>query len=66
MINESDKKELYGVEAVEFAHQHLKKIKSSPDTWETEYICEKTGERWVLDYPHSECQGGGPPRLRKV
>ncbi len=66
MINDSNKEELNGAKAVEFARKHLKEIKSNPDTWETEYICEDTGERWLMDYPHGECHGGGPPRLRKI
>jgi hypothetical protein len=48
MINDSNKEELNGAKAVEFARKHLKEIKSNPDTWETEYICEDTGERWLM------------------
>jgi len=34
--------------------------------WLTFYLDEKTGERWVKDYPSSEYHGGGAPRLRRV
>lgn len=60
------KNEYIGAEAIDFAEKHLKKIKSNPDTWETEYICEETGDIWLLDYPNSEQHGGGSPRLRKL
>jgi hypothetical protein len=33
------KNEYRGAEAIKFA---VKKVKSNPDTWETEYVCEKT------------------------
>jgi hypothetical protein len=56
--------ELHGAAAVEFA-KRLRKVKTDVRTWEVEYIDDATGERWVLDYPHSELQGGGPPRLRR-
>jgi hypothetical protein len=32
---------------------------------EVEYIDDRTGDRWVMDYPDSEQQGGGSPRLIK-
>lgn len=57
-------KEYRGAEAIAFAEKNLKKIKSNPDTWETEYICED-GDIWLMDYPNSEQHGGGSPRLRK-
>src|SRR5262249_22979078 len=33
--------------------------------WETEFEDPVTGELWLMDLPHSELQGGGPPRLRR-
>ncbi|MGO4854478.1 Imm27 family immunity protein [Phaeovulum sp. W22_SRMD_FR3] len=32
--------------------------------WQSYYVDEVTGARWLLDYPESECHGGGSPRLR--
>ena len=58
--------EYWGAEAINFAEEKLKKIKSNPDTWETEYVCEETGDIWLMDYPNSEQHGGGSPRLRKM
>jgi len=58
--------ELRGAGAVKFAAEHLKKVRTNPDTWEVEYVDERTGQRWFLDYPNSELQGGGSPRLRNV
>jgi len=60
---ESD--ELHGAEAVRFAAERLRRLRSNADTWETEYVDDATGELWVMDYPHGELQGGGSPRLRK-
>lgn len=57
--------ELEGKEAVDFAERHLRKLQANPQTWEIEYEDPSTGERWVMDYPHSEAHGGGSPRLRR-
>jgi hypothetical protein len=57
--------ELKGAEAVKFATEHLRKVRVNADTWEVEYVNDATGETWIMDYPNSEYQGGGPPRLRK-
>jgi hypothetical protein len=62
-MNES---ELNGAEAVEYAQQRLKKVRGDAEGWEIEYVDEKTGEKWLMDYPHAELQGGGSPRLRRV
>lgn len=56
--------ELRGVDALEYA-KTLRKVGSNPETWEVEYLDETTGQVWVLDYPDSQYQGGGSPRLRK-
>jgi hypothetical protein len=58
--------EFRGAEAVEYANTRLRKVKIAPEKWETEYEDPSTGEKWLLDYPHSELQGGGEPRLRKL
>ena len=57
---------LEGAEADDYAEEHLKKIGSNSITWEVEYVCPIIGKKWILDYPQSECHGGGPPRLRAV
>lgn len=44
----------------------LKKIGVNGEKWEKYYLDEQTGEKWIEDYPQSELQGGGPPRLRMV
>ena len=51
---------------MEYANTRLRKVKIAPEKWETEYENPSTGEKWLLDYPHSELQGGGEPRLRKL
>lgn len=61
----STPEELEGKEAVDFAERHLRKVRANPQTWEVEYEDPRTGELWVMDYPHSELQGGGSPRLRR-
>lgn len=62
MTNET---EYNGKEAVEFAKNFLKETRSNPIAWTVEYEDPLTEEVWVMDYPQSELQGGGPPRLRK-
>jgi hypothetical protein len=34
--------------------------------WENYYIDERTGEKWLQEYPNSRLHGGGPPQLRLV
>lgn len=57
--------EFRGAEAIRYADTHLRKTRVNADTWETEYINDSTGERWILDYPEAELHGGGSPRLRR-
>ena len=57
---------LYGAEAMDFAKAKLRKLKTNAETWEVEYEDPQTGDRWLMDYPNSEAQGGGSPRLRMV
>lgn len=58
--------ELEGADAKLYARRHLKKIRVDSELWTIEYECPDTGTRWVMDFPHSEYHGGGPPRLRKL
>ncbi len=58
--------ELKGAEALRFAEAKLTKIKVHAETWEVEYLDPITGDHWILDYPDSELQGGGSPRLRRT
>jgi len=57
--------QLDGRKAQDYARQHLTKISVDGTKWETHYTCPQTGIQWVMGYPQSEAQGGGPPRLRK-
>jgi hypothetical protein len=57
--------ELRGNQAEHFANQ-LRMVQRDGARWETEYEDPKTGERWLLDYPQSELQGGGEVRLRRL
>lgn len=34
--------------------------------WKTYYVDEKTGEKWMEEYPFAEAHGGGPPQLRLI
>jgi hypothetical protein len=60
------KSELHGNEALVYARERLKEVRTDVQNWTTEYLDESTGERWLMDYPRSELQGGGPPRLRRL
>jgi Immunity protein 27 len=65
MSIDSREHELNGAEAIKFANDHLRKVKVNAGTWEVDYVDDLTGETWVMDYPNSEPQGGGSPRLRR-
>jgi len=56
--------ELRGEQAVRRA-ETMRKVRVNQDKWETEYLDEESGERWVMDYPDSALHGGGTPRLRR-
>jgi hypothetical protein len=58
--------QLEGMEAYSYAEEHLCKVQVLSGGWEIEYVCPDTGKRWLLDYPHGEYHGGGPPRLRSL
>jgi hypothetical protein len=56
--------ELDGVEAIQYADEHLDKLGVDAVNWTKTYKCPDTGADWLMDYPQSHLQGGGPPRLR--
>ena len=58
--------ELFGNKAEEYAKNHLQKILIDVSKWETRYRCPEKGITWIMDFPQSYLQGGGPPRLRKI
>jgi hypothetical protein len=64
IADEIKKYQLFGKEVIEFSENNLKEI--GVKNWEVEYEDEKTGEKWLMDYPQGALQGGGPPRLRKI
>ena len=47
-------------------HEHLVRITSSDDGWDSLYRDPTDGRLWELTYPHSERHGGGPPRLKHL
>jgi hypothetical protein len=57
--------EFHGTDAVDYA-KNLRKVRVDAVAWEIEYIDDATGERWLMDYPRGDLQGGGPPRLRRI
>lgn len=59
-------RELTGNAAKEFAESALEKIRTNATDWTIEYRDPRDGSLWVMDYPHSDLHGGGPPRLRRV
>jgi hypothetical protein len=58
--------ELEGQAALDFAERYLKETGLNPQTWQISYEDPATGDLWIMDYPYSEAQGGGSPRLRKL
>jgi len=60
-----ERSELHGREAQEFAREFLAQIRVDAERWETWYRDQRDGAVWLMDYPSSELQGGGPPRLRR-
>lgn len=41
----------------------LEKISVDSENWTVTYRDPDDGRFWILSYPHSHMQGGGPPRL---
>jgi hypothetical protein len=62
----SDLFALEGAAVRSYAEEHLEKMSVDPVAWTTTYRCPETGRTWLLDHPHGELQGGGPPRLRQL
>jgi hypothetical protein len=60
-----DSDELHGNEAKDFARRFLEQVRVDAARWETWYRDPRDGTIWLMDYPSSELQGGGPPRLRR-
>lgn len=58
--------EFNGAVAQSYAESHLRKGYVDAENWLIEYVCPLTGKRWIMDYTHSEQNGGGAPRLRIV
>ena len=63
---ESEPDELLGNAARDFADEHLEQVDKDLVNWTIEYRDRRDGSVWLMDYPHRELQGGGPPRLRKI
>lgn len=58
--------ELSGMAAQDYARGHLQQISVDTVGWTTTYCCPESGHQWLMDYPHSEVHGGGPPKLRRI
>jgi hypothetical protein len=58
--------ELKGVEAEDYAKEHLKLRARDQEKWQEEYECPSTGKRWLMEFPLAEAHGGGPARLRRM
>jgi len=58
--------EFYGNDAIEYAENHLKKIRVDGENWQVLFECPLTGIQWLKDFPDSGFHGGGSPRLRKI
>lgn len=64
-MSDIERSEYEGNEAEEFA-KRLNQVSVNVVKWEIRFIDPQTSAQWVMDFPHSEMHGGGPPRLRKV
>ena len=64
-MNKDEPRVFHGEAAVAFAAANLRKVRSDPTTWQVIYVDDRTGDTWVMEYPESEQQGGGSPRLTK-
>ncbi len=49
----------------EMCQHGLTKVATNAEWWFTLFV-DSDGDHWLLDYPHTEQQGGGPRRLRRV
>ena len=57
---------LGGSDAEAYAQDHLLKRFVNEREWLKGFVCPDSGQLWLMDFPESELQGGGPPRLRLV
>lgn len=57
---------LEGRSAKDFAYTELTRLGSTSSGWVVVYRCPRCGAYWVLDWPLSGMQGGGPARLRRI
>jgi Immunity protein 27 len=46
--------------------EHLEPIEHDARQWLATYRCRRTAARWLLTYPQSGMQGGGPPLLTRL
>jgi hypothetical protein len=58
--------EMDGDDARRYASRHLVQVEARANGWEMLYRCPATGRTWLMDYPRSAEQGGGPARLRQI
>lgn len=61
-----DIQRLDGRQAQDYAAAHLEETQIDVVAWTKRYRCAQTGAEWLMDYPHSEAHGGGPPRLTRI
>lgn len=54
-----------GSEAIQLSTS-MQKIKVDAENWTVFYYDKGSNAFWALDYPESELQGGGSPRLSKL
>jgi len=47
-------------------HNYLERLGADSSGWATLYIDKSDNRLWVLFYPSSEMQGGGPPALKFI
>lgn len=53
-----------GVDADQYAAEHLEEVRTGSVYWLVEYRCPRYGKRWLRDQPWGDAHGGGPGRLR--
>lgn len=61
-----DLERLRGVEAQEYAREHLVELKVDDVNWVILYRCPHSGIYWKEWYPQSEAHGGGPSELVRI
>jgi hypothetical protein len=58
--------EFNGNAAKDYAEAHLEEVEVDGVQWTITYRDPRDGSKWLMDYPHGELHGGGPPRLRRI